>query len=71
MTVMTATPPAATTAAPLQDLNDVRATADYLHCGKTHIFELVRTGKLASVKVGRRRLIPATAIHAYLQGLMP
>jgi excisionase family DNA binding protein len=69
MTVTTATP-AATAAAPLQDLNDVRATADYLHCGKTHIFELVRTGQLASVKVGRKRLIPATAIHAYLQGLM-
>jgi excisionase family DNA binding protein len=54
----------------LQDLNEVQATADYLHCGKTHVFHLVKTGKLASVKVGRKRLIPATAIHAYLQGLM-
>lgn len=70
MTAITDTPQGATGAATLQDLNEVQATAAYLHCGKTHVFQLVKTGKLASVKVGRKRLIPATAIHAYLQGLM-
>ncbi len=54
----------------LEDLNDVPATAAYLHCGRTHVFALVKSGHLASVKVGRKRLIPATAIRAYVEGLM-
>ncbi|GAA4664054.1 helix-turn-helix domain-containing protein [Amycolatopsis dongchuanensis] len=33
--------------------------------GRTTIFELLRTGQLESIKVGRRRIIPADAIRAY------
>lgn len=53
----------------LQDLNGVVETASYLRCGRTYVFNLIREGHLRSVKVGRKRLIPATAIRAYVEGL--
>lgn len=33
--------------------------------GRTTIFELLRSGQLESIKVGRRRIIPADAVRAY------
>lgn len=41
--------------------------AKALGVGRTHIFDLMRRGAIVSVKSGRRRLIPASALHAYLE----
>lgn len=37
-----------------------------LGLGRTKTFELIRTGELRSIKVGRRRLIPVDALHEFL-----
>jgi len=37
-----------------------------LNLSRTVIFEQLRTGRLRSVKQGRTRLIPASAIHDYI-----
>lgn len=37
-----------------------------LSISRTVLYELIRSGRLRSVKQGRRRLIPATAIASYL-----
>jgi excisionase family DNA binding protein len=37
-----------------------------LSLSRTVIFELMRSGRLRSVKQGRTRLIPASAIHDYV-----
>jgi len=39
-----------------------------LRLGATKLAELVATGELASIRVGRRRLIPADAIPAFVAG---
>lgn len=47
-------------------LYSVKETMTLLNLGKTTIFEQIRTGRLRSVKRGRSRLIPATAIREYI-----
>jgi excisionase family DNA binding protein len=37
--------------------------------GRTTVFELMASGELESVKVGRRRLIPSEALKDYVQRL--
>ena len=37
---------------------------------RTVIYELIRTGRLVSVTQGRRRLIPAAALSAYVELLV-
>ena len=37
--------------------------------GRTKLFELLATGELASVKVGRRRMIPYSALEEFAQRL--
>ena len=37
-----------------------------LSLSRTAVFELLRTGRLRSVKQGRTRLIPASAIRDYI-----
>jgi excisionase family DNA binding protein len=37
-----------------------------LSMSRTVIFELLRSGRLRSVKQGRTRLIPASALHEYI-----
>lgn len=34
--------------------------------GRTKYFELLRTRQLRSVKIGRRRMVPASEIDAYI-----
>lgn len=53
----------------LHPLNDVEQVARYLHCGRTQVFALIKSGELLSVKVGRRRLIPASAVLSYLEAI--
>lgn len=47
-------------------LYSVKETMTLLNLGKTTVFEQIRTGRLRSVKRGRSRLIPATAIREYI-----
>jgi excisionase family DNA binding protein len=37
-----------------------------LNLSRTVVFDLIRTGRLRSVKQGRARLIPAAAVREYL-----
>jgi excisionase family DNA binding protein len=41
-----------------------------LSIGRTAVFDLLRRGEIASVKVGRRRLIPVASLDAYLAQLV-
>ena len=40
-----------------------------LAIGRTAVFELIRTGELRSVKIGKSRPIPADAVVEYVAGL--
>jgi excisionase family DNA binding protein len=44
----------------------VAETCDALGLGKTNIYKLIADGKLDTVKIGGRRLVPAAAIQALL-----
>ncbi len=46
-----------------------RATQALGGISRSKIYELLRSGELGSVKIGSRRLIPATAIYEFIQGL--
>ena len=73
MTTSVASPPSAHQLGPigsyLGDLNEITQVAAYLRCGRTQVFNLIRTGELASLKVGRRRLVPRDSILAYVDRL--
>ena len=43
--------------------------AEVLAIGRTGVFELIRTGELRSVKIGKSRRIPADAVVEYVAGL--
>jgi excisionase family DNA binding protein len=43
--------------------------AKALAIGRTGVFELIRTGELRSVKIGKSRRIPAEAVVEYVAGL--
>jgi excisionase family DNA binding protein len=40
-----------------------------LGLGRTAIYELIKEGKLKSVTIGRRRLVPAEAIEEFIAAL--
>jgi excisionase family DNA binding protein len=44
--------------------------ADKLEIGRTRMFALLKSGELQSVKIGRSRRIPATALTAYVNKLV-
>lgn len=44
----------------------VDQAARVLSMGRTAIYELIRSGRLRSVKEGRMRLVPASAIADYI-----
>ena len=52
------------------ELKDVPEAAERLRCGRTHVFHLIKTGELRSVRIGRKRLIPASEIDAYVDRLL-
>jgi excisionase family DNA binding protein len=43
----------------------VEQAADALGIGRTNMFALIKSGEIESVKVGRLRRVPATAIETY------
>lgn len=43
---------------------------EMLSIGRTHGFDLIRRGEITSIKIGRRRLIPADSLRAYLDRLI-
>jgi excisionase family DNA binding protein len=47
----------------------VEDAAPILGVGRTTIFELIASGRLESVKIGRRRIIPADALQRLLDEL--
>ena len=51
----------------LLDLTEARAVLGGI--GRTKLYELVGTGELRTVKIGRRRFVPVQAIEEYVQGL--
>lgn len=48
----------------LHDIEDSRVQLGGI--GRTTMFELIRTGQIRSVKIGRRRMIPQSQIDAYI-----
>jgi excisionase family DNA binding protein len=44
-------------------------TADQLSCGRTTVYGLMAAGELKSVKIGRSRRIPASAVAEYIERL--
>lgn len=41
-----------------------------LSIGRTYLFDLIRRGEISSVKIGRRRVVPAASLEAYLARLV-
>jgi len=48
----------------------VEEVADALDIGRTKVFDLIRSGQLASVKVGGSRRITEQAIEDYIDALV-
>lgn len=48
----------------------VDEAAEALSISRTLLFDLMRRGEIASVKLGRRALIPALVLYAYLARLV-
>ena len=54
---------------PEQLLLTPERAADRLDVGRTTVYELIASGQLDSVKIGRARRIPAEALVAYVERL--
>ena len=54
------------TASPTRALYDVTEAMALLNLSRSQIYELIRSDRLLTVTVGRRRLVPAEAITAYV-----
>ena len=50
-------------------LNDVKDVMARLKVGRSTVFGLIDTGQLRSVKIGRRRLVPETALIEFVENL--
>ena len=51
---------------PVRVLYDVPEAMSLLSLSRTQIYELIRSRRLVTVTVGRRRLVPAESITAYV-----
>jgi excisionase family DNA binding protein len=43
--------------------------AERLGCGRTFVYELIRSGELETVKLGRLRRVPVAALDAWIERL--
>ena len=50
-------------------LNNIEQVQARLGVGRSTVFELIRLGKLRSVVIGRRRLVPETALVEFIESL--
>jgi excisionase family DNA binding protein len=57
-------------AAKVRALYSVPEAMALLNLSRTQIYELIRTSRLVTVTQGRRRLVPAASITAYVQLLL-
>ncbi len=57
------------TAAPERLMYPVLEAAGRLGLGRTTLYELIAAGELETVVVGRRRLVPASSMQAYVDRL--
>lgn len=64
--LLAAAQPAAETD-PAPTLLTVPETAELLRCGQTMVYQLLKDGRLASVKIGRRRLVKATDVYRFIE----
>ena len=48
----------------------VDEAGELLSIGRTSIYELMKSGRLRSVKVGSRRLIPRASLEAFVNELL-
>jgi excisionase family DNA binding protein len=56
-------------AAEVARLNSIEQVQTRLGIGRSMVFELIGAGKLRSVSIGRRRLVPETAIAEFIETL--
>ena len=47
----------------------VREVADRLGCGRTLVYELISSGELETIKLGRLRRVPVAALDALVERL--
>lgn len=50
-------------------LHPIPDACEILGVGRSMVFELIKSGELRSVKVGRRRLISSEALEEYIRSL--
>lgn len=55
---------------PTARLLPIEAVMAQLNVGRSTVFELIGTQALSSVKIGRRRLVPQSAIDDYVSRLI-
>ncbi len=55
---------------PMEKMLTVDQAADALQISRTKLFDLLRTGVLRSVKIGRARRVPASSIDQYINELL-
>lgn len=48
----------------------IEQAAEQLGIGRTLMYRLIRSGEVNSVRIGRLRRVPASAIHDYAEHLM-
>jgi excisionase family DNA binding protein len=46
----------------------IKNTAEALGVGKTHVYELIRQGRLDKIKLGRRTLVKIDSIRRLVEG---
>jgi excisionase family DNA binding protein len=52
-------------------LLSIKQTVFELGVSRTALYELIASRKLRTVKIGRRRFVPAEAIEEFIAGLAP
>ena len=50
-------------------LVDVERAAEVLGVGRSLFYQLLQTGQVESLKIGRRRVVPLAALQAYVERL--
>ncbi len=56
-------------AAEVARLHDIESLMERLKLGRSKVFEVLGTGELRSIKVGRRRLVSEAALREFIQSL--